>query len=43
MAKLSRTSSAHFVPSRKEVSDTVIDVIVDGPVCSLSAAIAEAR
>jgi hypothetical protein len=43
MGKLSRTSSVHFVPSRKEVSDTVIDVIVDGPVCSLSAAIAEVR
>ena len=27
----------------KEVSDTVIDVIVNGPVCSLSAAIAEVR
>jgi hypothetical protein len=33
----------HFVPSRKEVSDTVIDMIVDGPVRSLSAAIAEVR
>ena len=43
MGKLSRTSSVHFVPSRKEVSHTVIDVIVDGPVCSLSAAIAEVR
>ena len=43
MGKLSRTSSVHFVPSSKEVSDTVIDVIVDGPVCSLSAAIAEVR
>jgi hypothetical protein len=40
MGKLSRTSSVHFVPSSKEVSDTVIDVIVNGPVCSLSAAIA---
>src|SRR5215472_3674823 len=41
MGKLSRTSSVHFVPSSKEVSDAVIDMIVDGPVCPLSAAIAE--
>jgi hypothetical protein len=41
MGELSRTPSLRFVPSRKEVSDTVVDVIVDGPVCSLSAAIVE--
>jgi hypothetical protein len=43
MGRLSRASSVHFVPSRKEVSDTVIEVTVDDPVCSLSAAIVEVR